>query len=75
MNCVLRTLVEYKFPNKIRRIRTSRLNTLLCLHLKPIYVVIFYGSQTIPNLEVGFILRCFQNLSLPDIATLRSTWR
>ena len=126
--------MEYKFPNKNRRISTSRLNTLRCVHLKPIYVIISYGSlpmrsigkseiriskyetnsniqssksQTgssclefviqnfdivsdfgfrasnfpvlrtgsIPNLEVGFILRCFQNLSLPDIATLRCPWQ
>ena len=31
--------------------------------------------STIPNLGVGFILRCFQNLSIPDVATERSTWQ
>src|SRR3990167_11227242 len=33
------------------------------------------GSSTIPNLGVGFILRCFQNLSFPDLATLRCPWQ
>ncbi len=31
-------------------------------------------SWTIPNLGVGFALRCFQRLSLPNIATRRFTW-
>jgi len=29
----------------------------------------------ISNLEVGFPLRCFQRLSIPDIATQRCSWR
>src|SRR3989344_5362674 len=29
---------------------------------------------TIPHLRVGFPLRCFQRLSVPDIATGRCTW-
>ena len=28
-----------------------------------------------PNLEVGFPLRCFQRLSIPDVATRRYRWR
>ena len=35
------SFVISKFPNKNRAISTSRLNTLLCLHLKPINLVIF----------------------------------
>ncbi len=58
-----------------RRISTPRLNTSLCFHLVPINVVVSYGSQTIPNLRVGFPLRCFQRLSVPDIATRRCHWR
>ncbi len=27
-----------------------------------------------PNLEVGFPLRCFQRLSIPDVATRRCGW-
>src|SRR3989344_2113910 len=69
------------FPNRIRAISTPRLNTLRCLHPAPINLVISYGSlipfdgTTIPNLGVGFILRCFQNLSVPDLATLRCPWQ
>ena len=58
-----------------RAISTARLNTSLCLHLPPIYVVIFYGSQGKTHLVGGFALRCFQCLSQPDIATQRCDWR
>ncbi len=70
-----RKRVAPKFPNKIRAISTSRLKRLLVLHLTPINVIISHGPQTFPNLRVGFILRCFQNLSFPDLATLRSSWQ
>ncbi len=63
------------FPNRNRAISTSRLNTLLCVHLKPINVIISYGPQTISYLKTGFPLRCFQRLSIPDIATEQSNWR
>jgi|SRR5882724_2635694 len=49
-------------------ISTLRLNTLLCLYLGPINVVVYYET-ILPNLGVGFVLRCFQRLSLPNIAT------
>ena len=64
-----------KFLNRNRNISTSQLNALLRLHLKPINLIISHGSITIPNLEAGFPLRCFQRLSIPDIATEHSTWR
>jgi hypothetical protein len=41
----------------------------------PINVVISHGSITIPYLGVGFPLRCFQRLSVPNIATGRCDWR
>ena len=63
------------FREFCRRISTPRLNTSLCFHLVPINVVISHGPQTIPNLGVGFPLRCFQRLSFPDIATGQCTWR
>lgn len=66
---------DFQSSRRDRRISTSRLNTLRCVHLKPINVIISHGSQTIPNLRVGFALICFQRLSGPDIATERSTWR
>ncbi len=67
--------VAFKFPNRNRTISTPRLNTLLCLHLVPINVIISYVSQTIPYLEAGFPLRCFQRLSIPDIATGQCFWQ
>ena len=63
-----------------RPISTGQLNTLLRLHLQPIDVVVYHGplGGLLPvrsNLGVGFPLRCFQRLSLPDIATERCPWR
>ncbi len=63
------------FREFCRGISTPRLNTLLCFHLVPINVIISHGPQTIPYLGVGFPLRCFQRLSIPDIATGRCHWR
>jgi len=40
----------------------------------PINVVISHGPQTIPYLGVGFPLRCFQRLSVPNIATEQCRW-
>ena len=40
-----------------------------CLHLQPINLVFFKGPSGIPYLGAGFVLRCFQRLSVPDIAT------
>ena len=68
-------IVSFTFPNRNSNISTPRLNGLLHLHLAPINVVISYESQTIPNLEGGFALRCFQSLSIPDIATRQCHWR
>ena len=64
-----------KFLNRNRNISTSQLNALLRFHLKPINVIISHGSITIPNLEAGFPLRCFQGLSIPDIATEHCPWQ
>ena len=61
-----------------RPISDIQLNTLLCLHLWPIYLVVFKGSYSllwgISHLEGGFTLRCLQRLSLPDLATLPWNW-
>ena len=61
-----------------RPISKCQLNTLLCLHLIPIYLVVFKGSYSlswgISHLEGGFTLRCLQRLSLPDLATLPWHW-
>ena len=65
--------------NRVRRandgaIRTARLNALLRVHLRPIYLVFSQGSQR-PHLGVGFALRCLQRLSRPDLATQRCPWQ
>ena len=58
-----------------RTISTGQLSALLRVHLRPIDVVVFHGSQGRPCFEVGFPLRCLQRLSLPHIATLLCRWR
>ncbi len=79
LKVITKTKNGSKFPNRNRLISTPRLNTLPCLHLEPINLVIFQESQTILNLEVGFPLRCFQRLSIPDLATQqcpgRDSWQ
>ena len=57
-----------------RAISTSQLNALPHLHLWPIDVVVFHGSQGRPCFEVGFPLRCLQRLSCPNIATQHCRW-
>ena len=57
--------------DKRSNISTSLLNTLLCLHLWPINLVVFQESQRKPYLGMSLALRCFQRLSLPYIATQR----
>ena len=75
-HCRLCDRSDYQISQQeTRRISTPRLNASLRFHLVPINVVISYGSQTIPNLGVGFPLRCFQRLSIPDIATRQCHWR
>ena len=69
------SFVLVMFPNRIRVISKPWLNTLLCVHLAPINVIISYDPSTNTYLEIGFLLRCFQKLSIPDIATGRSDWR
>ncbi|RMD66235.1 hypothetical protein D6833_01740 [Candidatus Parcubacteria bacterium] len=50
------------------------MNTLPCLHLRPINLLVSEGSEK-PRLGVSFALRCLQRLSLPDLATQRCPWR
>ena len=57
-----------------RAISTGQLNALLHVHLRPIDVVVFHGSQGRPCFEGGFTLRCLQRLSCPFIATLHCRW-
>jgi hypothetical protein len=58
-----------------RVISTGKLNTLLCLHTRPINVVVYHDSQGRTRFEVGFPLRCLQRLSRPYVATLHCGWR
>ncbi len=59
---------------KLSTVSTALLNASLRLHMRPINLVVFQGSlayATKPYLEEGFPLRCFQRLSLPNLATQR----
>ena len=58
-----------------RTISTGQLSTLLCLHIRPINLVVYKGPSGSAHLEVGFPLRCFQRLSLPYVATRLCRWR
>ena len=58
-----------------RVISTARLRTLPPVHLPPIYVVVCNDPKGRSYLEVGFVLRCFQHLSVPDAATRPCPWR
>ena len=61
-----------------RSISIGQLNTLLCLHLRPIKLVVCkwpYPFGGISNLEASFTLRCFQRLSKPHTATQLCSWR
>ena len=62
-------------PERVRVISIARLRTLPPVHLQPIYVVVFNDPMWKSYLEGGFVLRCFQHLSLPDAATRRCSWR
>ena len=73
-------LPREKWGQAARPISTAQLSPFLGVHLRPINPVIFRGSSGglrhgRPHLEVGFTLRCFQRLSLPNIATRRCPWR
>ena len=64
-----------RFIQADRAISTSKLNPLQDLHIQPINVVVFNGSQGRSHLRRGFPLICFQRLSLPNIATRQCCWR
>ena len=64
--------------SSVRPISIGQLNTLLHLHLRPIYVVVFHESYLLRRksfLVGGFALRCFQRLSLPYLATQLCPWQ
>ena len=43
--------------------------------MEPINHIFFMGSSKKSHLEGGFVLRCLQHLSLPDVALEPCTWR
>jgi len=63
-----------------RPISTSHLHTLLRFQFWPINPVICRGPYPLnggekPHLGTGFPLRCFQRLSLPNVANQPCSWR
>ena len=62
-----------------RLISTSQLHTLPCFHIWPINPVVWLGASHPKvwksHLEAGFPLRCFQRLSIPNVANQRCTWQ
>src|SRR5437773_2695145 len=62
-----------------RPISTGRLNTSPCVHLRPIYLVVCEGPYSMKDgrshLGASFALRCFQRLSLPNVANQPCRWR
>ena len=62
-----------------RLISTSQLHTLPCFHIWPINPVVWLGASRPKawksHLEAGFPLRCFQRLSIPNVANQRCTWQ
>ena len=68
-------LNAHKREESFRVISTARLRTLPPVHLPPIDVVVCNDPEWRSYLEVGFVLRCFQHLSVPDAATRPCPWR
>ena len=62
-----------------RLISTSQLHVLPRFHISPINPVIWLGASRPKawksHLEAGFPLRCFQRLSIPNVANQRCSWR
>jgi hypothetical protein len=71
----LRTALPARAGEICRAIRTGKLRASPRLHIRPIDVVVYHGSQARPGFEVGFPLRCFQRLSRPCLATRLRGWR
>ena len=79
----LNNLCVSPFPSlkpwsSLRPISTFQLNALLRLHPRPIYVIVSHGSYHLWRRSLlvgGFVLRCFQHLSRPYVATQLCTWQ
>ena len=66
------------FRSSPRVISIGQLNTLLCVHFRPINDVVYIDPYSIKDgrsyLRGSFTLRCFQRLSRPDVATQLCRW-
>ena len=76
---VIKIVMNFKSSSP-RSISIGQLNTLLCVHLRPIKLVVCkwpYQLKVggISNLEVSFTLRCLQRLSHPHAATQLCPWQ
>ena len=62
-----------------RLISTGQLHALPRFHIRPINPVVWLGASPPKgwksHLEAGFPLRCFQRLSIPNVANQRCSWR
>ena len=71
---------EVRVVSSPRPVSTGQLSTSRCLHFRPINPVVWLGALPTrgggrPHLEACFPLRCFQRLSLPDVANQPCSWR
>jgi hypothetical protein len=75
---ILRRRGRKALLDTFRAISTARLKTLLPLHLLPIDQVVSLGPYHLSvgesHLGISFPLRCFQRLSIPNLATRRCRW-
>ena len=75
-NCIVDACV-WSSP---RPISTGQLRTLPFVYFRPINPVVCWGPYQVlscgsPYLEAGFPLRCFQRLSLPNVANQPCPWQ
>ena len=71
---------DCKCVSSPRPVSTGQLSASRRLHFRPINPVVWLGTLPTrgggrPYLEAGFPLRCFQRLSLPDVANQPCSWR
>ena len=70
---------SYGVLSSHRLISTGQLHALLRFHIRPINPVVWLGASHPrvwkSHLEAGFPLRCFQRLSIPNVANQRCSWR
>jgi hypothetical protein len=72
--------VLYLWWTSPRPISTGQLHPSQGFHIRPINPIISRGPYPLnggrrPHLEAGFPLRCFQRLSLPNVANQPCSWR